>query len=753
MNVKEIVRKMTLEEKAGLCSGADFWRTKAVERLGVPQMMVSDGPHGLRKQEENADHLGLDESVEAVCFPAGCATAASFDRKLLRTLGETLGKECQAEGIGVLLGPAVNIKRSPLCGRNFEYFSEDPYLAGQMASSYIKGVQSKGVGTSIKHFLVNNQEHRRMSSSSEVDERTLREIYLPAFEEAVTKAKPWTVMCSYNRINGVYAAQNKKYLTDVLRGEWGFDGFVVSDWGAVNDRAADLEAGLDLEMPSSFGINDKKIIEAVEKGELSEEVLDKAVERILSIVERSVENRKEGAVYDKEEDHRLARRMAAESMVLLKNDGVLPLRKGARIAFIGEFAESPRFQGGGSSHINAFKTESAWEMADKSHVIYAQGYSTKESRVEDTLLSEAIRAAALAETAVVFAGLPDAFESEGFDRTHMRLPEYQNELIEAVCDANPNTVVVLHNGSPVEMPWLHKVKGVLETYLGGQAVGGAVVDVLYGDVNPSGRLPETLPLKLEDNPSYIFYGGEGDKVEYREGVFVGYRYYDKKKMEVLFPFGHGLSYTSFLFSNLKLSKKRMDDTEELQVTVEVKNTGHCAGKEVVQLYVAAPEDGEVIRPVRELRGFEKVELAPGERKTVSFRLGRRAFAYYDTEISDFRVPTGDYRIEVGRSSRDICLSEGVTVRDTSGRRLPVTMDTTLGDILEISGAKAIVEELVERMGIADSGSDGSLGEGTADMADAMQRYMPLRSALSFSGGQVTLEQVEEILEKLNRLQS
>lgn len=752
MNVKEIVRKMSLEEKAGLCSGADFWHTKAVERLDVPQMMVSDGPHGLRKQEETADHLGLDESVKAVCFPAGCATAASFDRKLLRTLGETLGKECQAEGIGVLLGPAVNIKRSPLCGRNFEYFSEDPYLAGQMASSYIKGVQSKGVGTSIKHFLANNQEHRRMSSSSEVDERTLREIYLPAFEEAVKKAKPWTVMCSYNRINGVYAAQNKKYLTDVLRDEWGFDGFVVSDWGAVNDRVADLEAGLELEMPSSFGINDKKIVEAVEKGELSEEVLDKAVERILSIVAKSVENRKEGAVYDKEEDHRLARRIAAESMVLLKNDGVLPLRKGARIAFIGEFAEKPRFQGGGSSHINTFKTESAWEMADKSHVIYAQGYSTKADKLDDTLLSEAIRAAALADTAVVFAGLPDAFESEGFDRTHMRLPKCQNELIEAVCDANPNTIVVLHNGSPVEMPWIHKVKGVLETYLGGQAVGGAVVDVLYGDVNPSGRLPETLPLKLEDNPSYIFYSGEGDKVEYREGVFVGYRYYDKKKMEVLFPFGHGLSYTSFLFSNLKLSKKRMDDTEELQVTVEVKNTGHCAGKEVVQLYVAAPEDGEVIRPVRELRGFEKVELAPGERKTVSFRLGSRAFAYYDTEISDFRVPTGEYRIEIGRSSRDICLSEAVVVRDTSDKRIPITMDTTLGDILKFSGAKEIVEEMIERMGIADSGNDGNLGEGTADMAEAMQRYMPLRSAFSFSGGQVTAEQMEEILERLNRLQ-
>lgn len=752
MNVKEIVRKMTLEEKAGLCSGADFWRTKAVEHLDVPQMMVSDGPHGLRKQEETGDHLGLDESVKAVCFPAGCATAASFDRKLLRLLGETLGKECQAEGIGVLLGPAVNIKRSPLCGRNFEYFSEDPYLAGQAAASYVKGVQSQGVGTSIKHFLLNSQEHRRMSSSSEADERTIREIYLPAFEEAVKAAKPWTVMCSYNRINGVYAAQNKKYLTDVLRGEWGFDGFVVSDWGAVNDRAADLEAGLDLEMPTSFGVGDKKIVEAVEQGELAEEVLDKAVERILTIVEKSAANRKEGAVYDKDADHRLARKAAAECMVLLKNDGVLPLRKGARIAFIGEFAEKPRFQGGGSSHINTCRTESAWEMADKSHVIYAQGYSAGADRMDDTLLSEAIRAASLADTTVVFAGLPDAYESEGFDRVHMHLPKCQNELIEAVSDANPNTIVVLHNGSPVEMPWIDKVKGVLEAYLGGQAVGGAVLDVLYGDVNPSGRLPETFPLKLEDNPSYIFYSGEGDKVEYREGVFVGYRYYDKKKMEVLFPFGHGLSYTSFLYTNLKLSKKRMSDTEELLVTVEVKNVGQCAGKEVVQLYVAAPEDGDIIRPVRELRGFEKVELAPGERKTVSFQLRKRAFAYYDTEISDFRVPTGEYRIEIGKSSRDICLSEKVAVRDTSGKRIFVTMDTTFGDIMKIAGAKEILEALVAQMGIADSGSDGSMGEGTADMVDAMMQYMPLRSALSFSGGQVKLAQVEELIERLNRLQ-
>lgn len=748
MDIKKIIAEMTLEEKAGLCSGADFWHTKAVERLDVKRITMSDGPHGLRRQEEEGDHLGMGGSVPAVCFPAGCATAASFDDKLIHALGEELGEECRAEGVNVLLGPAANIKRSPLCGRNFEYFSEDPYLASRMAANYIKGVQSKGVGTSLKHFLANNQEHRRMSSSSEIDERTLREIYLAAFEEAVKESKPWTIMCSYNRINGTYAAENKKFLTDVLRKEWGFDGFVVSDWGAVNDRPADLEAGLDLEMPGSFGINDERIIEAVKAGTLSEETLDTAVERILRIVEKSHAVDRT-APYDKDASHNLARKMAGECMVLLKNEGVLPLSKEDKVAFIGEFAEKPRYQGGGSSHINSFKTESAWDGADKAYVIYAKGYDTNADKVDEALLKEAVEVAKAVKTAVVFAGLPDSYESEGYDRSHMKMPDCQNALIEAVSEVNPNTVVVLHNGSPVEMPWINKVKAVLEVYLGGQAVGGATLDVLYGDVNPSGRLAETFPIKLEDNPSYLYYRGEGDRVEYREGIFVGYRYYDKKKMDVLFPFGHGLSYTEFDFSNLQLSAEEMRDTDTLQVTVDVKNVGSRSGKTVVQLYVAPPE-GDVIRPVRELKGYEKIFLAPGESKKVSFTLSKRAFSYYDTEIGGFRAPAGEYGIEIGASSRNILLRALVKLTESKSRRPKVGMDTIFLDILKLPDAMPLVNEIVKKMDVADAGSAESMGEGVEEMVEAVLGYMPLHAIVSFSGGKITFADIEEFIRRINQ---
>lgn len=607
--LKELVAKMTLEEKAAMCSGADFWHTEAVERLGIPAMMVSDGPHGLRKQDQEADNLGVNDSIKAVCFPAGCGTAASFNRELITKMGEALGEECQAEGVGVILGPAVNIKRSPLCGRNFEYYSEDPYVASEIAGALIAGVQSKNVGTSIKHFLANNQEHRRMSSSSEIDERTLREIYLAAFEGAVKKQKPWTVMCSYNRINGTYAAENKEMLTDVLRKEWGFDGFVVSDWGAVNDRVPDLEAGLDLEMPSSGGVNDRLIVEAVKEGRLKEEVLDQAVENILNIVFRYEENRDKTAVFDRDKDHELAKKVAEETCVLLKNeDSILPLEEKEEIAFIGKYAGKPRYQGGGSSHINSHKVTSAWDcVKDWGNVSFAEGFRDDVDKTDEALLTEAVELAKKAKAAVIFAGLPDSFESEGFDRTHMRMPDCQNELIARVAAVQPNTVVVLHNGSPVEMPWADQVKGILEAYLGGQAVGAAVVDILFGKVNPSGKLPETFPCQLEDNPSYLYYSGEGDRVEYREGVFVGYRYYDKKKMAVRFPFGYGLSYTTFAYSEPKISAQRIQDTDTVTIRVDVTNTGDRAGKEVVQLYVSAP-DSKVIRPVRELRGFDKIEI-------------------------------------------------------------------------------------------------------------------------------------------------
>lgn len=754
--IKEIVAQMTLEEKAAMCSGADFWHTEAVERLGIPASMVSDGPHGLRKQDQEGDHLGVNESIKAVCFPAGCGTAASFNRELLNKMGETLGNECQAEGVSVILGPAVNIKRSPLCGRNFEYYSEDPLVASEMAGALIHGVQSKNVGTSIKHFLANNQETRRMSSDSRIDERTLNEIYLAAFEGAVKKEKPWTVMCSYNRINGVYAAENHKYLTETLRDKWGFDGYVMSDWGAVNNRVEDLKAGLDLEMPSSNGVNDKLIVGAVESGELSEEVLDTAVERILNIVFRYEENRDKSAFFDRDKDHELARKVAEETIVLLKNDGVLPLSEQDEIAFIGKYAMKPRYQGGGSSHINSHKITSALDaVRGMGNISFAMGFDDKEDKTDEKLLAEAVETAKKAKVAVVFAGLPDAFESEGFDRQHMRMPDCQNELIEKVAAVQPNTIVVLHNGSPVEMPWANKVKGIVEAYLGGQAVGGAVCDILFGRVNPSAKLPETFPLKLEDNPSYLSYIGEGDMVEYREGIFVGYRYYDKKKMDVLFPFGYGLSYTTFAYSNLRVDKESMKDTDTMTVSVDVTNTGKMAGKEVVQLYVADKES-TVIRPVKELRDFAKVELAPGETKTVSFTLGKRAFAYYSVKLHDWHVETGEFDIMIGQSSRDIVLTKTVTVESTVKLPFVYTTDTTMGDVMKDPRAVEIVKILIEKQDLFESeNSDSESGVASEAISDemnaAMAQYMPLRGSVNF-GGKVTMADVQALVDKLNALE-
>ena len=753
--IKELVSKMTLEEKAAMCSGADFWHTEAVERLGIPASMVSDGPHGLRKQDDKADHLGVNESIKAVCFPAGCGTAASFNRELLKEMGEALGNECQAEGVSVILGPAVNIKRSPLCGRNFEYYSEDPCLATEIAGALIHGVQSKNVGTSIKHFLANNQETRRLSSDSRVDERTLHEIYLAAFEGAVTKEKPWTVMCSYNRINGTYAAENHKYLTEVLRDQWKFDGYVMSDWGAVNNRVADLKAGLDLEMPASGGTNDQLIVRAVQSGALEESVVDTAVERILNIVFRYEEHRDKTAVFDRDKDHELARKVAQETIVLLKNEGVLPLEEKKQIAFIGKYVKKPRYQGGGSSHINSHKVTAAWDVIkDMPNVSYAQGFVDDKDQTDEALLEEAVQTAAKADVAVIFAGLPDSFESEGYDRTHMRMPDCQNELIAKVAAVQPNTVVVLHNGSPVEMPWADQVKGIVEAYLGGQAVGGAVCDILFGKVNPSGRLPETFPKKLEDNPSYLSYIGEGDMVEYREGIFVGYRYYDKKKMDVLFPFGYGLSYTTFDYSNLRVDKKKFKDTDTVTVTVDVTNTGKMAGKEVVQLYVADKES-TVIRPEKELRDFAKVELMPGETKTVSFTLGKRAFAYYNTTIHDWHVETGEFAIQIGRSSRDIVLQETVTVESTVKIPFVYTTDTTLGDVMKNPKAYEIVKSLFEKS-LFDTDSAEERGEAASeaisdDMNEAMLIYTPLRGPVSF-GGEVSMEDIQKLVDKMNALE-
>ena len=756
--IKELIAQMTLEEKAGMCSGDDFWHTKAIERLGIPRTMVSDGPHGLRKQDLQADHLGINESIKAVCFPTACATAASFDRELIYHMGELLGEECQAEDVSVILGPAVNIKRSPLCGRNFEYFSEDPYLATQMAANHIKGVQSKHVGTSLKHFIANNQELRRNTASSEIDERTLREIYLAAFEGAIKEAKPWTVMCSYNVLNGEQVSESRHVMTELLRDDMGFDGYVMSDWGAVRDRVKGLKAGLDLEMPSSFGANDACIIEAVKNGTLDEAVLDTAIERILTIAYRYLENRKPDTAWDKEAHHAFARKAAGECMVLLKNEQVLPLKKEEKVAVIGAFAETPRYQGGGSSHINSTKYESAKEvLSGNPNVVFAKGYEVKAEVLDRAMLEEAVSAAKAADKAVIFAGLPDEYESEGYDRTHMRMPQCQNELIAAIAAVQPNTIVVLHNGSPVEMPWEPQVAGILEAYLGGQAVGGAVVDVLYGDVNPSGRLAETFPLQLEDNPSYLFYGNDTDVAEYREGVFVGYRYYTTKKMKVLFPFGHGLSYTTFAYSNLKIDKASMRDDEELTVSVYVTNTGKCFGKEVVQLYVGAVKS-VINRPIRELKGFTKLALAPGETKTVVFKLGKRAFAYYNTDISDWYVEDGAYTIAIGKNAAEMIADCSTTVNVTSTTKIKKIYDdnSTVGDLLSHKETAAIIKPLMDRYeqhDIMETTDEAAAANEaiTEEMNAAMYQNMPLRQILSFGNGVSSHEEINEIIAKMNAL--
>lgn len=754
-NLKELIAQMTLEEKAGMCSGQDFWHLKGVERLGIPAVMVSDGPHGLRKQEAESDHLGINDSIRAVCFPPAAVIACSFDRALVREMGKRIGKEAQAADISVVLGPAVNIKRSPLCGRNFEYYSEDPYLSGEMAAACIQGIQSQYVGTSLKHFAANNQEFNRMSCSSEVDERTLREIYLPAFEMAVKKAQPKTVMCSYNRINGTFASQNHWLLTEILRHEWGFEGYVMSDWGAVNERVPGLAAGLDLEMPSSGGIGDREIIKAVMDGTLEEEILDRTVERILKVVFDYADH-KEDTEMDLEADHAFAKHAAEESMVLLKNENILPLKEEEKTVFIGGFVKTPRFQGGGSSHIHSFKIDSAWDSISRNpNVTYARGFSPDEDVYDEKLAAEAIEAAKNAEKAIVFAGLPDSFESEGYDRKHMRLPACQNRLIMEIANVQPNLVVVLHNGSPVEMPWLDAAKAVLETYLGGQAGGNAAADILYGKVNPSGKLAESFPIKLQDNPSYLNFG-EAVTIEYREGLYVGYRYYDAKAMDVAFPFGHGLSYTKFAYSGLRLSTDKITEKDTLKVFVDVTNTGAVKGKEIVQIYVK-DHTGMAKRPEKELKGFDKVCLEPGETKTVEIELDSRSFAWYNTKLHDWFTGSGQYEILAGASSKDIRQSVMLTVESSQELPLDLHMNTTIGELLSDHRTRKLGRKLKQQINAFFSGMDAAQARDAAvqenaedtaavdEMADAIAFSVPLRNLALF--GLYNLEDIQKMLEE------
>ncbi len=656
-DIKALIDQMTVEEKASFCSGRDFWHLKGLDRLGIPAILITDGPHGLRKVEGNPTQLGLNKAVPATCFPTASALAATWNRELIHEVGQALAEECKAEGVSVVLGPGANIKRSPLCGRNFEYFSEDPYLSGEMAKSHINGVQSLGIGTSLKHYAVNNQEFRRMTINAVVDERALREIYLAGFEIAIKGAQPWTVMGAYNQVNGIYACEHPDLLGKILRDEWGHQGLAITDWGAMNQRVEALAAGLAVEMPGPNWGNDAAIVAAVEEGILDETVLDQAVEKILELIFKAWENLDDSFQYDQEAHHALARRAAGEGAVLLKNfDQILPLRKDTRVALIGEMAKTPRYQGAGSSLVNPFRMDSIYdemiEIAGEGKISFAPGYPLEGLGINPDLVQGALAVARDADVVVICAGLPEIFEIEGLDREHMALPLSQNQLIEALAEEHDQVVVVLSNGAPVEMPWIDQVQAILEGYLGGQAGGGAVADILYGETNPSGKLAETFPIHLEDTPCYNYFPGGPRTVEYRESLFVGYRFYDTVEKEVLFPFGHGLSYTSFEYSGLILSASRISDLEELIVNLTVKNTGDMAGKEIIQLYIK-PTAPSAFRPVKELKAFTKVTLQPGEEKEISFVLDRRAFTHFSTGLKDWQVETGEYQVLVGASSRDI----------------------------------------------------------------------------------------------------
>jgi beta-glucosidase len=733
-DIKTLVSKMTLEEKAALVTGASNWTTTPVERLGIPEMVVSDGPHGVRRIEDVT--AIAQKSLPATCFPTASCTASTWNLDLIKQMGEALAEECIALNVDVLLGPGVNMKRSPLGGRNFEYFSEDPFLAGEMAVNFINGVQSKGVGTSLKHYAANNQEFQRFCISSEVDERTLREIYLAAFEKAVKETQPYTVMCSYNKVNGDYASENYHLLTEILKNEWGFEGLVVSDWGAVHDRVKSLKAGLDWEMPGPQAQRTQKVIDAVRSGELDESVLDESVRRILRIVYKARQTPKNGK-FDVDAHHELAHQIATEGMVLLKNNGLLPLKGHEHIAIIGRSAEAAHFQGGGSSHINPTKVAVPFNevkaQAGAAEITFAEGYPTDNS-YSQAMIDKSVSLAKSADVALLYIALPGFKESEGYDRTDLDLTDQQVALIKAVSAIQPNTVVVLNNGAPVVMnDWIDGVAAVLEGWMMGQAGGVSIADVLFGRVNPSGKLAETFPANLADTPAVINWPGGAGKVYYGEGLFIGYRYYDAKKMPVLFPFGYGLSYTTFAYSNAKVSKKSFKDTDGVTVSVDITNTGNMAGKEIVQLYVH-DQKSKLVRPEKELKGFAKVELKPGETKTVSIKLDFRSFAYYHPSYNQWITEDGEFDLLIAASSADIREKLTVTLESTVNLPCLLNKESTIREWMEdpignkvFSPFFAQVESLSRKAFGAEEGSDDGMG------ADIMMMFgdMPLASVLLF----------------------
>ncbi|PPL16426.1 glycoside hydrolase family 3 C-terminal domain-containing protein [Microterricola pindariensis] len=742
----DIVAGLTLEEKASLTSGADFWSTKAIDRAGVPRIVLTDGPHGVRLQREGSDHLGLADSVPATCFPPAVALGSSFDSELLERVGVALGEEAKAEGVGVLLGPGINIKRSPLCGRNFEYLSEDPIVSGVLGASLVRGLQSEGVGTSLKHFAANNQENDRMRSSSDVDPRPLREIYLRGFQRVVEDEQPWTVMCSYNRLNGVYTSENPWLLNSVLRDEWGFNGVVVSDWGAVNERVIGVAAGLDLEMPGGGGRTDAELVAAVQAGTLDEAVLDVAAQRNIELALKAQAGADADASYDVDAHHALAREAAARSIVLLKNEGaLLPLSASASVAVIGEFARTPRFQGAGSSLINPTKVDNALDEIERvvgaERVAFAAGFTLAGSAEDEAaaLRAEAVAAAGAADTVVLFLGVPAADESEGFDREHIELPAAQLALLDAVLAANPRTVLVLSNGGVVRLSGFEaRVPAILEGWLLGQAGGGATADVLYGVVNPSGRLAETIPLRLEDTPAYLEFPGEFGHVRYGEGLFVGYRWYDARSMAVQYPFGHGLSYTSFAYSGLALAA----DAAGITATLTVTNTGERDGREIVQVYTALAGSG-VQRAPQELKGFASVALAAGESRAVSVQLRRDELAYWDIRVDKWVVEGGDYTVAVGASSRDIRLTGTVSV-DGDTVRLPLTANSSIGELIADPVAGPMMMQAMAAM-FGGSEEAGSADEGM----EKMMASFPIGRLASFPGMGVEPEMIEQLLAAAN----
>lgn len=741
LDIQSVIDQMTLEEKAALCTGASSWTTTPVERLDIPEMVVSDGPHGVRRLPDV--HGMVAESLPATCFPTASCLASTWDVALIQELGEALAEECIALNVDVLLGPGANMKRSPLGGRNFEYFSEDPYLAGELAANLINGVQSQGVGTSLKHYAANNQEYQRFSISAEIDERTLREIYLPAFEKAVKQAQPWTVMCAYNKVNGTFASEHDYLLNEILKEEWGFEGLVVSDWGAVRDRVAALRGGLDWEMPGPQDRHVQAVVEAVRSGELDEDVLNESVRRILRIISMASKTPK-GGEFDAAAHHQLSRRIATEGVVLLKNNGILPLKGQQQIAVIGHSAQKAHYQGGGSSHINPTQVDVPFvelqAQAEDAEFSYAAGYPTDNSFRQD-LIDEAVTLAQSADVTVLYIALPSFKESEGYDRTDLDLTDQQIALIKSVAKVQPQTVVVLNNGAPVAMgAWIDDVAAVLEGWMMGQAGGGAIADVLFGKVNPSGKLAETFPVKLADTPARINWPGDTGKVSYGEGLFIGYRYYDAKEMPVLFPFGYGLSYTTFEYSNPQVSASTFKDVDGVTVSVDVTNTGAVAGKEIVQVYVH-DQQSELVRPAKELKGFAKVELQPGETATVSIPLDFRAFAYYHPKHKQWVTEDGAFDLLIAASAADIRHTVTVTLESTL--TLPTLLDklSTLREWMADPRGKAVFGAYYEGLATAarqmfGGGADGEEGRYATDGAigmDVMEMLndMPLVSVLMF----------------------